>query len=330
MPGSSPLRTRNLDNQLLKRGRTTRMQKPITLIDAPSNLGLRPPAPGIVPGVYKLAGALRDQGLLTRLGARDGGVVTPPRYLPDWDGKTVRNGSALVTYSQRLADRIQHHCAAGAFPLVLGGDCSILLGAMLALRRQGHYGLVFLDGHLDFRHPGNAEAVGSAAGEDLALVTGRGGSELTNLEGLGPLVDEHDVVAIGFRTDDEYARELQQTGITAFTEAQVQQQGPTSIGQEALHQLTHQQIEGYWIHLDADILDPTLMPAVDTPTPGGLTFEELTQLLRPLLATNLTVGLEITVFDPDLDPTGELAQRLTDVLVAAFLPEAHGKDEEHT
>lgn len=57
------------------------MKKSLILLDAPSNSGLRPLLPGTVPGVYKLAGALRDQGLLARLGAREGGVVTPPRYL---------------------------------------------------------------------------------------------------------------------------------------------------------------------------------------------------------------------------------------------------------
>jgi arginase len=60
------------------------MNRSIVVIDAPSNLGLRPPLPGVVPGVYKLAGALRDQDILARLGAREGGVVTPPRYMPDW------------------------------------------------------------------------------------------------------------------------------------------------------------------------------------------------------------------------------------------------------
>lgn len=300
------------------------MDKPIILLDAPSNLGLRSPAPGVVPGVYKLAGALREQGLLSRLGAREGGVVTPPRYLPDWDGKTVRNSAALVSYSRRLADRIQQHSLAGAFPLVLGGDCSILLGAMLALRRSGRYGLVFLDGHLDFRHPGNAEAVGAAAGEDLALVTGRGGAELTNLEGLGPLVDDRNVITIGFRAEDDYATEVQRTGIATFTVAQLQQLGPVTVGQRAIHLLSQRAVEGYWIHLDADVLDPALMPAVDTPTPKGLTFEEVAHLLRPLLKARLAVGLEVTVFDPDLDPTGELAARLTDTLVTAFLPEDPG------
>ena len=149
------------------------MNRSIVVIDAPSNLGLRLPLPGVVPGVYELAGALRDQDIQARLGARDGGGVTPPRYMPDWDSQTIRNAPALVSYSARLADRVQAVKVRGEFPLVLGGACSILLGNMLALRRMGRYGLAFVDGHLDFRHPGNSSAVVSAAGEDLVLVTGR-------------------------------------------------------------------------------------------------------------------------------------------------------------
>src|SRR5688572_5801153 len=59
----------------------TPMPRPsITVVDAPSNLGLRPPAPGVEPGVKGLAAALRGHGLVSRLGARDGGVVAPPPY----------------------------------------------------------------------------------------------------------------------------------------------------------------------------------------------------------------------------------------------------------
>lgn len=294
------------------------MHQPIVVLDAPSNLGLRPPGPGMVPGVYKLAGAVRDCGLLTRLAARDGGVVTPPRYLPDWDGKTVRNARSIAAYSSRLADRIEQQVRAGAFPLVLGGDCSILLGGMLALRRMGRYGLVFIDGHLDFRHPGNAEAVGSAAGEDLALVTGRGAVELTSMESLGPLVEMHNVVALGFRSDDEYATEAGEAGITILDAAHIQRKGASVAAGLVQETLQQRSIDGYWIHLDADVLDPTLMPAVDTPTPGGLTFQELTSLLRPLLASEQAIGLEVTVFDPDLDFDGTLARRLTEMLVEAL------------
>jgi arginase len=69
----------------------------VVVIDAPSNLGLRPPAPGVVPGVYKLAGALRDQRLVDRLGARVGGVVTPPRYEPEWEPEERRCDCPLIT-----------------------------------------------------------------------------------------------------------------------------------------------------------------------------------------------------------------------------------------
>jgi arginase len=294
------------------------MPSSIALLDAPSNLGLRPPLPGVVPGVYKLPWALRECGLRTQLGARDAGVVLPPRYLPDWDGKTVRNGTAIATYAAQLADRIQQIHAAGEFAFVLGGDCSILLGSMLALRRQGQYGLIFIDGHLDFRHPGNSQAVGAAAGEDLALVTGRGSKELTNLEGRFPLVRDDDVIAIGFREDDENLQEVQQAGISTYTAGTLQEVGPDIVAAAARNLMEQRGVDGYWIHLDADVLDADIMPAVDTPTPGGISLEELSMLLGPLLSGSHVMGMELTVFDPDLDPEGHLARQLTDAIIAGF------------
>lgn len=76
----------------------------------------------------------------------------------------------------------------------------------------------------------------------------------------------------------------------------------------------------FWVHLDADILNPEIMPAMDSPDPGGITHDELVALLRPLLASPRYAGLEVTVFDPDpdLDPDGKLAAELTDTLVAAI------------
>lgn len=141
----------------------------LVLLDAPSNLGLRPPAPGTVPGVYKLAGALREQGLLARLGAREGGVVVPPRYdRGEWkEGDGVFHAGPLAAYTVTLADRIEGHLRSGEFPVVLGGDCSIQLGASLAMRRLGRYGMAAIDGSADFRHPGN-EAVNGPVGAAAA------------------------------------------------------------------------------------------------------------------------------------------------------------------
>jgi arginase len=100
----------------------------------------------------------------------------------------VFHAEAIADYSRRLADRLERHVRAGEFPVVLGGDCSIALGTALALRRIGRFGLAYFDGHDDFRHPGNApDGVGAAGGEDVALITGRGQRDLTDIEGLGPL-----------------------------------------------------------------------------------------------------------------------------------------------
>jgi arginase len=275
------------------------------LVDAPSNLGLRPPEEGVVPGVYKLAGALRDRRLLARLAADEGGVVTPPKYRPEWTpGGPTRNEDALLRYSPQLADRIGAILDGGGFPVVLGGDCSILLGNCLALRRLGRYGLAFVDGHTDFRHPENAPAVGAVAGEDLALVTGRGGP-LADLDGLRPLVRDDDVATLGIRAAD-YLDELRSLGMVV------------SDVDEALGRLERPELDGFWIHVDVDVLDAAIMPAVDTPEPNGLSWDEFETIVGRLARSDGAVGLELTIFDPDLDPDGRLADRLADAVVHAL------------
>lgn len=63
------------------------------------------------------------------------------------------------------------------------------------------------------------------------------------------------------------------------------------------------------IHLDVDILDDILMPAVDSRQPDGLSYEELNGILELLLKSKLCAGMEITILDPDLDPAGKYTQQ---------------------
>jgi arginase len=301
------------------------VRRPVAVLDAPSVLGLRPPAPGKVPGARRLPEALRRHRLPERLGAADAGRVEPPPYRPDIDPASgVRNGDTLPGYSVALADRLVGLVRAGAFPLVLGGDCSILLGAMLALRRlTGRYGLVSVDGGLDFRHPGNAHLVGpvgSVAGEDLAVVTGRGAAQLTDLEGRRPLVAEADVVAVGHRGLDAFAEEVLATPITLYDMAALRRLGPEEVARRAVATMEGRGVEGFWIHVDTDVLDPEIMPAVDSPEPGGLTHQELATLLRTLTTAELATGMQLTIFDPDLDPDGRLAGELAATVVAGLAP----------
>jgi len=296
--------------------------KPVTVVDAPSNLGLRPPAPGREPGVRRLASALRGRGVVGRLGAEDGGGVVPPPYSAAWDGETVRNGAAIADLSVRLADRVGSVVEGGRFPFVLGGDCSILIGNTLALRRAGRYGLVFVDGHLDFRHPGNSTNVGAAAGEDLALVTGRGQENLANIEGRRPLVRDEDVVALGEREGDPQTADVLGTAIAVWDLAAVRSLGPAEAATRAVEKLEMNGVDGFWVHLDADVLDDAVMPAVDSRQPGGLQYAELIEVLRVLLRSRLAVGMDVTIFDPDGDPTGEISEGLASALEKAFEEDA--------
>jgi arginase len=295
----------------------------IAVLDAPSNLGLRPPTPTSVPGCAKAPGALRDHDLLALLSARDAGCVTPPRYDPgDWrPGDGVCHAEAIAWYSRRLADRVGAIIEAGEFPLVLGGDCSILLGCALAVRRLAKrdvlpYGLVYLDGHSDFRHPGNASYVGAAAGEGLALATGRGQPDLTDIEGLRPYVRDEHVVLLGIRGQDEYRLDLQAAGVAYRAVPQLRAEGAGRTAQWAREQLAG--CVGYWVHVDVDVLDPAVMPAVDAPDEGGIGYAELEPLIAGLVDAPDCLGLEITVFDPDYDPDGTYARELVGTLVAGL------------
>lgn len=307
------------------------MNKPIAVIDAPSNLGLRPLRPHHIPGAYKLAAALRAQGIVTQLNAHDAGRIPPLPYSPDKEPITgFKNGAAIPLFSEALAAKVKATIQAGYFPLVLGGDCSILLGNMLALRQLGRYGLFFLDGHHDYCYPKPTavmtprEAAGfNAAGLDLALVTGHGPAQLTNLLGLKPYVREEDTVSFGFdlsgdQSDEYDVDSFLHSAIHRYSLAEARQLGIQTAAQHALAQLQNQPLDGFWIHLDADVLHPAIMPAVDSPNQDGLTYEELIEILQLLLASGSAVGLELTIFDPDLDPDGRIAQAFTAALVRSL------------
>ncbi|NIK58051.1 arginase family protein [Kribbella shirazensis] len=278
------------------------------------------PAAGVVPGCYKLAGAVRDRGFLGRVGAVDGGCVTPPRYdMHAWKpGDGVFNAAAMAAYTVRLADRVAGCVAQGQFVVLLGGECSNLLGPALALKRLGRYGVAYLDGHSDFRTVDNSPYVGAAGGEALALVTGRGQADLTDLEGLGPYTRDTDAVLLGIRADDEYVGDVEKAGIPVWPAAKIADD-PGAAARGTLERLERDDLDGFWVHLDVDILDAAIMPAVDSPDPGGIDHDQLRALLRPLLASPKCVGVDIGIFDPDLDPDGSYATELTDTLVAALI-----------
>jgi arginase len=299
----------------------------IAILDAPSNLGLRPLFPGHEPGVRRMPDALRVAGIVAALGAKDAGRVSAPPYSPERDQTVgVRNAPAITAFSRSLAPRIEDLLESGYFPLVLGGDCSILLGTTLALRRRGRYGLVYLDGHLDFRRPGFGVEMEAAAGEVLALITGHGPALLADIEGRRPLVREEDVVALGFRAGEDQGDDsfgVRDTAIVRIGVRDLREDGPEAAARRAVGILERPALDGFWIHVDADVLDQSLMPAVDSPEPDGLDFDELAGVLRVLAGSDVAVGVNVTIFDPDKDPSGGLARELTRAIVGGLGQRRH-------
>jgi arginase len=286
------------------------------IIEAPSVLGLFPK------GVELLPDALLAAGLAEQLSATRFARVAPPPYDPKRDDQTLLlNPHGIRDYSVSLADAVGGALDAGAFPVVLGGDCSILLGCLLALRRRDRYGLLFLDGHADFYQP-EAEPNGEAASMDLAFATGRGPAVVTDLEGRRPLVRDDDVVAFGRRDAHDAqahgSQRIEDTAIDVIDLGYVRRAGAAAVAARAVQRLSRQPAAGFWIHLDADVLDDAIMPAVDYRMPGGLSWGELAVVLRRAMATGRAAGIDITVFNPALDARGKMARAFVRALAAGL------------
>jgi arginase len=287
------------------------------ILEAPSILGLRPS------GVETLPDALRREHLVERLHARHAGRVEPEHAFDAVrDSITLTlNAGGIAAFSHALADRVGAILDRGELPIVLGGDCSIVLGNLLALARRGRHGLFFVDGHADFYNP-EANPNGEAASMDLALATGRGPDVLTTMDGYRPLVADADVVVFGFRDREEqaaYGSQPLPATIRAIDLDTIRRDGVGAAARAALGHLARDDgAPGFWIHLDADVLDDAIMPAVDYRQPGGLSWEELTTTLRLALASGRAVGLDVTIYNPRLDPDGAAARGLAGALVEAL------------
>ena len=287
----------------------------IGIISAPSILGLRPS------GVELLADRLLEAGLAESTGTPYLVQQVPTlnaQYSHKRDAQTnCLNPIALRDFSLQLSQVVSDRLGQQRFPLVLGGDCSILLGIMPALRSMGNYGLVFLDAHADFYEP-ERSTTGEVADMDLAIVTGRGPELLTNINGLNPYVRDELVVHIGQRDWEETqyyeSQDIRETTIACFDLAYIEQKGIVATTTEVIQHINGLQTDGFWIHFDTDVLSDDLNPAVDYRIPGGLQYEQTAYLISHLLSTGKIAGMSVTIYNPALDPNGKVAKNLVDTI----------------
>ncbi len=297
------------------------------LIEAPSNLGLRPPKPNHEPGTWGAPKALLDGGLWSALGKPEVLSLERPRYSGAGSpGSLIRNGMAIQSFSNLLSGYVLSALEQARFPLVLGGDCSVLLGCLLGARRHlGRCGLIHIDGHSDFFNP-DPEVVKppySAAGMDLALATGRGEALLSRWPVAGDLlVQDADVLQLGEREelDPDYAYpEIANTAIERIPVREVLRGGVATTVARITHWVRIRNLSAVWLHIDVDVLDQAVLPAVDSPGSPGLDFDQLADLLAGITRLVPVVGSDVTIFDPELDPDGRQARRLASCIARGFL-----------
>jgi arginase len=159
---------------------------------------------------------------------------------------------------------------------------------------------------------------------ELAIVTGFGPPGLVDLAGPPPLIEPSDVVVLGYRDGDLAENEgspnpsVVAPKIHLYDARSIQQLGPDSLGAEVEANLAAQPGR-FWLHLDLDVLDKEILPAVDYKMSGGLDWDEVAKLVSPLAQSSRLVGADVTILNPNLDPDNRYAKQVVRLLSDLFV-----------
>ncbi|GAB3930146.1 hypothetical protein GCM10029976_031230 [Kribbella albertanoniae] len=205
---------------------------------------------------------------------------------------------------------------AGQFPLVVGGDCPVLLGALRGAQDvAGRTALLFVDGHED-AWPPRQSTTGEAADCELGFALGRHRTELpADFVAELPELDPRDVVALGPRDADElagYGVDPLPPAVTLHRDDALTGDAATAISSAVVRDFTARRLP-WWLHVDLDVLSTAAFPAVDYPQDGGLGWAELRQITASALQPGC-LGMTVTIYNPDLDPAATHAQAVVDYL----------------
>lgn len=262
---------------------------------------------GLEPSLQKRGHAVTDSGDLHGFQCQD--IRDPETGINDFE--------LWLNLSRSLSQSIGAILDRQSFPLVLGGDCRMLVGIFTALaQRKTDVGLVFLDGHADF-HTAETSPSGDPADMELAVLTGRGPEQITRLAGKYPLLSDDDVVVFGIRAWDH----IQESDIDVYDKQRIVELGIEESVKTGLGSLTQRELPA-WLHLDVDVLDPDVMPVM-FPEPGGLTLEETQKMLSLVWDSCRIVGLSVACYHPDLDVDGSAGKRIVALISETLRNQTH-------
>jgi arginase len=280
----------------------------------------------------RAAAALREAGLAEAF-AGEVCVEADTTYAAPTPARAARSGlmneAALLDMLEDVHGRVGNALATGHFPLVYGADCTVLLGAVPALRdAAGRAGLVFVDGHEDTTSL-DSSPDGEAANMEIGLLLGLTGHLApARLRRLLPALEPAALGMLGMR-DSAWRRELNvrslaERGFLLHT-AEAVAADPAGRGRAAAERAAEDSA-GWWLHLDVDVLAEDELGSQFVPgdqgTPGGLTWPQLTSALAGALGVGGCRGLSVSIYDPDQDPDGSDARRIVQLIreLAPLLP----------
>lgn len=271
-------------------------------------------AAGLTSGVARGPAAIVRAGLLDRVGKVEPVELTE---VPVDAMEAVRGPSgllaedALVTTLARAAGSIELTMSVDRFPLVVAGDCPMLLAGLEATRRvNGRPGLMFVDGHEDAWDP-RLSPTGESSDCEMGIALGDVAMPAA-LDFGSPAVAEHDTAFLGPRDRQEILdggwRSV--TGRVPFVDGE-------TLAASSVHEVARGHAErlrdttaGWWLHIDLDVLSTSALAAVDYPQPGGLSWEQLEELTDAAIGAGGCVGASVVIYNPDLDPDGTGADRI--------------------
>ena len=293
-----------------------RQPRKIAIIGAPTSAAVPKP------GHERAPAALRAAGLVERLRAvgfevTDMGDVKTQLSQPDDEHPRARNIPPLITALNELRPHVEVAVKSGALPLILGGDCSIVLATVAGARRYyRHVGLIYVDRDADMNVPATTPS-GCVDGMVISHLIGRGAPELIRFWGEPPLVREPDIVLFGVdRLDAPEKLALERTPIRRYLGEDIRRTGVTAAAESAVSRMQGGQHE-FVLHLDMDAIasnDFSAASAAGTDG-GGMSLADTQKAMAIFAARPNMVALEVSTYNPTLDPDGSGAKVLVELLV---------------
>jgi arginase len=290
-----------------------RQQKKIVL------LGSATSAAALRAGHERAPAALRAAGLADRLRSAgfevaDLGDTATYLFQPDDEHPRARNVSVVLKSLNDLRPRVEVAVKSGALPLVLSGDCISVLAIIAGARRYfRNVSLIYIDRDADLNLPATTPS-GCVDGMVISQVIGRGAPELVRFWGEPPLVREPDIALFGFeRLDQPEEKYLLTSPLRRHPALEVSTLGAATAARLALERV-HAANHEFVLHFDVDVINGEEFPWTNSPGTGGLSLNEVRDALRVFAGQTNLAAIEVAGYNPDLDPEGQGARFLIDLL----------------